>query len=365
MAHAGHSFIFIATRRLIYNGDYQSLKNSTAMKWSLAAILESLLAAMIKNIPQDLLEKGLITVDQFTRIDAIVNGKLVSVFYELRTLLYLGIMLFTTGVGILIYENIGEAGHIASVTAIFLLDAFCVYYIFRHVQPYTNGEAKAPTPYFDYIVLLTALLFVSVLGYLQFLYDVFQQQPELITLATALSFFYLAYRFDSKAVLSLAITALASFWSISVSPQRWYRGDFESFEHLYLTAIIFAVSMNAIALILDRKRVKPHFTFTYVNFATLIFFVGAITGLFADEWYGVYLLLIYGGCIFAYYMARWKKSFLFLLYAFLSAYIGTTFLLADLAFRDMIEIWFIYSVASCGGFIYFIIRFKNYFKQQS
>jgi len=114
---------------------------------------------------------------------------------------------------------------------------------------------------------------------------------------------------------------------------------------------------------LDRRKIKTHFTFTYVNFCSLIFFVGTITGLFEDEWYGLYLLMIYGGCVFAFYMARWKKSFLFLLYAFLAAYIGTTFLLSETIFRDEIELWFFYSIFSCAGFVFFIIKYKSFFKQ--
>jgi len=93
--------------------------------------------------------------------------------------------------------------------------------------------------------------------------------------------------------------------------------------------------------------------------------VANIIGLFDEGMYGIYLLLIYGGCVFTYYMARWKKSFLFLLYAFIAAYIGTTYLLADTILREVYEIWFFYSIASCGGFIYFIIKFKNYFTRES
>jgi hypothetical protein len=118
-------------------------------------------------------------------------------------------------------------------------------------------------------------------------------------------------------------------------------------------------------MMLDRKSIKEHFTFTYLHFCILIFFFGSIAGLFIGEWWGIFLLLIYAGCAFAYYMARWKKSFLFLLYAFLSAYIGTTYLLARLIIRDEITIWFLYSIASCGGFIFFIIRYKNHFKNNA
>jgi hypothetical protein len=319
---------------------------------------------MTQQTPKELLEKGLITEDQYTKIEMITSGKIVSVFYELRSLLYLGILLFTTGVGILIYKNIGEIGHLISVFVLMALTTGCIWYIFKNAPSYSNEAVKPPTPYFDYIVLLSALLFISIIGYLEFLFDIVEEKPGLITLTTSVFFFYAAYRFDHVGVLSLAITALASFWSISVSPQQWYSGNFFEADNLHITAIIFSIVVGAIASVLDRKGIKKHFTFTYLNFCSLIFFVASIAGLFMEDWWGIFLLLIYAGCAFAYYMARWKKSFLFLLYAFLAAYIGTTYLLAETILNDEL-LWFFYSIASCGGFIYFIIRYKNYFRQQS
>jgi hypothetical protein len=320
---------------------------------------------MTQQTPKELFDKGLITEDQYSKIEVITSGKIVSVFYELRSLLYLGVLLFTTGAGILIYKNIGDLGHLVSVILLIALTVVCFWYVFKQAPPYTHQAVKSPTPYFDYIVLLGALLFISVIGYLEFLFDIVEEKPGLITLTTSLFFFYIAYRFDHIGVLSLAVTALASFWSISVSPQHWYSGNFFDGDDLHRTAIIFSIVVGASALFLEKKQIKPHFTFTYLNFCSLIFFVATIAGMFIEEqWYLIYLVLIYAGCAFAYYMARWKKSFLFLLYAFLAAYIGTTYLLAQTILVEA-GLWFFYSMASCGGFIYFIIRFRNYFKQHS
>jgi hypothetical protein len=320
---------------------------------------------MTNDILNDLFKKGFVTEDQHKKLNVITSGELVSVFYELRSLLYLGVMLLTTGMGILIYENIGDLGHIISIIALCILTIVCFGYAFKYAAPYTKAQVKSPTPYFDYILLMGCLLFISVQGYLQFQYGILTHALEYSTLITAAFFFFVAYRFDHLGVLSLAVTALASFWSISLSPQKWYSGDFFSNSSLHIIAIIFSVVVTALALVLDRQGIKKHFTFTYLNFSTLIFFVATLVGLFDDYPYGIYLLLIYGGCVFTYYMARWKKSFLFLLYAFIAAYIGTTFLLADTIFQDLWEIWFFYSIASCGGFIYFIIKFKNYFTRES
>lgn len=320
---------------------------------------------MNKEIPADLYEKGLITKDQFEVINPILTGKIISVFYELRTLLYLGVMLFTGGVGILIYENIGDIGHLISIIILSILTVICFWYVFKNGGNYSSERIKAPTPYFDYIVLLGSLLFISVQGYLQFQFGLLNDNLGWSTLITAAFFFFIAYQFDNLGILSLGITALASFWSISISPQKWYSNSFFETANLHITAIIFGSVVASIAMALDWKGIKKHFTFTYINFCSLIFFVGSIAGLFMDGNYFIYLLLIYIGCAFAIYYAKKERSFLFLLYAFVCAYIGTTYLLADLVFTDVPELLFYYSIASCGGFIYFILTYRNYFTREA
>lgn len=319
---------------------------------------------MNKEIPTDLYEKGLITKNQFEVINPILTGKIISVFYELRTLLYLGVMLFTGGVGILIYENIGDIGHLISIIILSILTVICFWYVFKNGGNYSNEKIKAPTPYFDYIVLLGSLLFISVQGYLQFQFGLLDDNLGWSTLITAAFFFFIAYQFDNLGILSLGITALASFWSISISPQKWYSNSFFETANLHITAIIFGAVVAAFAMTLDWKGIKKHFTFTYINFCSLIFFVGSIAGLFMNSNYFIYLLLIYVGCAFVIYYAKKERSFLFLLYAFVFAYIGTTYLLADLVFTDVPELLFYYSIASCGGFIYFILTYRNYFTRE-
>lgn len=295
---------------------------------------------MTRETPKELFDKNLLTKDQFEKIDVIVSHKVVSVFYELRTLLYLGVMLFATGAGILIYQNIGDFGHIISIAVLCIVAVICFWYVFKIAPDYSNARVKSPTPYYDYILLLGSLLVISIQGYLEFQYGALDENLGVSTLITSAFFFYVAYRFDHTGILSLAITALASFWSISVSPQKWYSGDFFSESNLHITAIVFGASLAIIAMVLDTRGIKKHFTFAYLNFCMLIFFVGSIAGLFIGEMWGIFLLLIFMGCAFAYYMARYEKSFLFLLYAFLAGYIGTTYFLARVVIQDEIIFWF-------------------------
>lgn len=312
---------------------------------------------------KELRDKNYVTEDQYLRLEPLLSKKIISVFYELRILLYLGVLLFTTGIGILIYKNIGDIGHLISIAVLVILTVLCFVYSFRTAPDYSNESVKAPTPFFDYLVLLGCLLFISVLGYLQFQYELFDKGLGLTTLVTAAFFFFAAYRFDHLGVLALAVTAFASFWSISLSPQKWYSGDFFSEANLHITAMFFGSLLAATALTLDKKSIKPHFTFTYINFSSLIFLVGALAGVFMrDEYYGLYLIILYTGCGLTVYFAHLKKSFLFLLYAVVFGYVGTTYFLSDVLPAEP-GVWFLYLIVSCGGLILFIVRYRNYFKR--
>ena len=319
---------------------------------------------MTRHTPRELFEKNLINEEQFKRVDQIVSGKILSVFYELKILLYLGVMLFTTGAGILVYQNIGELGHLLSIVILTLIMIAGFVYTIKQGEDYSNHQVKSPTVYYDYILLLACLLFVTIQGYIQFQYESFTELLEWNTLLTSVFFFYVAYRYDHLGVLSLAITAFASFWGLSVSTQKWYSGNFFEHSDLHITAIIFAVTIASIVFYIDKKDIKPHFTFTYFNSCLLLFFIGALTGIFTDEDYDlVFVLLIYGGSAFAWLQSQKNRSYLFLLYAFVAAYIATTYLLGQYVFEHEPALWYFYFIISCGGIIFLIMRYKKLFKR--
>jgi hypothetical protein len=313
---------------------------------------------------QELKDRNLLSEPQFNYLDSIFRRRIVSVFYELRIILYLGIMLFTTGAGILIYMNIGDIGHIVAIGLLSILMMLCFRHAFIFTRPYDHGKIKPPTPYYDYVVLLGCLLFISILTYLQFQYNFFDEGMGAATLVTAIVMFYAAYRFDHTGVLSLAIAAMASFWSISISPQKWYSGSFLEEDALYNTAIFFGAGLATVAWVMDRRGIKKHFTFTYLNFASLIYLSGCLTGMFSnDDRYLVYFLALAAGCGLAVYYAKTSRSFLLLLYASVAGYIGLTYVLFyTLSFDEFIFMLF-YFMISCAGFIFFVIQSKSYFKR--
>jgi hypothetical protein len=313
----------------------------------------------------ELHERGLLQKEQVGILQDVITKKKFSVYYELRLALYIGVLLFTTGIGILIYNNIGELGHLLAIIALAVLTIICFVYSFQKAAPYSNTKTSVAIPYYDYVVLMGCLLLISDLGYIQFQYNLFYENLEWITLTSAIVFFLLAYRFDHLGVLSLGITALASFFGITISPQKWYSADFFGQANLHNIGLVFGAALTGAALALERKKIKEHFTFTYVNFSAVIFLMSALAGIFMNtDSYAGYLLLLYVGCALALYFANNRKSFLFLLYAFVFGYIGTTFFLIDTILNES-AILFYYFIASCGGFIYFIIRYKDHFKRKA
>jgi hypothetical protein len=318
---------------------------------------------MNPQILRELSDKGLIKPEQYARLEPILAGRVLSLYYELRLGLYLGILLFTTGVGILIYLNIGELGHRISIFALSILMFLCFAYAFYKTPSYSNDRHPVPTPYFDYVLLLGCLLFISVLGYLQFQYALFDERIELTTLLSAVLFFFAAYRFDHLGILSLGITALGSYWGLSMSPKEWYAGGGFEGNRLPFVAMGYGLLLFGAATVLNYKSIKKHFTFTYLNFASLLFLMGSLAKVLDEDFYLPYLALLQAACIGLAYYGLKKRWFLFILYSYVAGYIGITYFLGDTIFQNEPSLWFMYFLLSCGGLIVLIIRYRNLFKR--
>jgi hypothetical protein len=66
---------------------------------------------------------GFISEESLVKLKAHENSKLFSLHWELKTILYLGILLLSGGLGILVYKNIDTIGHTAILVFIGLFKA--------------------------------------------------------------------------------------------------------------------------------------------------------------------------------------------------------------------------------------------------
>ena len=87
----------------------------------------------------------------------------------------------------------------------------------------------------------------------------------------------MAFRYDHKGVLTLALTAFCAFWGLSISPIDWVAFEFNEYRSLYLSGIFIGVGFVATGFVLELKNIKSHFKFTFQNIGLLIFYAGIIS----------------------------------------------------------------------------------------
>jgi hypothetical protein len=315
-----------------------------------------------------LIEDGILSREEISRIRKMEDERPFSLYWELRTILYLGVLLLTTGIGILVYKNIDTIGHQIILAVIAIACGGCFYYVFRNRKPYSHVQVKYESPYFDYIVLLGCLLLGIFMGYLQVQYQVAGIRWGIITFLPTVVYLYVAYMFDHKGVLSLGLAGLAATVGINVTPlELLTHNDFSS-NRLMWAAIILGVFLKLWAEWSDRKNIKTHFSFIYNNFAANLLFVGCLSGLFmktAELWF---FFLLIGICVLFIMYAKQHQSFLFLLLSALYGYVGFTYtffkFLTDINIEDisLFSIGFMYVIVSCVGIVVFFMRYKKILK---
>ena len=91
-------------------------------------------------------EKGVLNEEQAAPLLRAARGEVVSVELELRTLLYAGVVLLTTGVGLFLKANHDRLGPAAIASVIGLAAAACLVYAWRRLPPFTWGSAGQARP---------------------------------------------------------------------------------------------------------------------------------------------------------------------------------------------------------------------------
>jgi Predicted membrane protein (DUF2157) len=280
---------------------------------------------------------------------------------ELKTMLYLGVIMLNIGLGYLIYQHIDTIGHAVIIALISLICIGCFYYAARTTLPFSLKEIKSPTIYFDYAVLLGCLTFLIVEGYLQYQYNVFGTQYSLATFIPMLLFFPVAYYFDHRGALSLAIIALGTWLGLKITPLDVLNQNDFSNDSLVYTGILLGILLSLIGFISELKDIKKHFAFTYFNFGIHLFFICALTALFNFNNNVLFIPLIILGLIFWIWYARKTTSFYFFLFSVIYGYATLTYLIIKLLSRANadVTVYFLYFIFSCAGIIALLFNYKN------
>ncbi len=316
-----------------------------------------------------LLQQELITEEDFYNIQQ-QQHQPVSVHWDLRTLLYLGIVLLTTALGILVYKNIDTIGHQVIIIVIAVICVGCFAYCFRKAKGYSKAKVESPNILFDYVFLLGCLLLLTFIGYIQYEYNVFGNRWGLALFIPMVLLFFVAYYFDHLGVLSIAITNLAAWLGITVTPiQILQNNDFND-EQITYTGLVLGAGLIAISFLTARRNIKPHFAFTYKNFGAHLLFISLLAALFYFEnIYFVWFLMLAAVSVLFFKHAITERSFYFLVITVLYAYIGLCYVVVELlslmSGMGPVYLGIIYFIASGIGLIRLLIHYNKTFKHDA
>ncbi|MFA7380362.1 MAG: DUF2157 domain-containing protein [Bacteroidia bacterium] len=319
-----------------------------------------------KQLAEQLLQEEVLSEREFHQIDQHLSTQKISLHWELRMLLYIGITLFTSGLGVFIYKNIGSVGHLLLVLLMFAGCAGSYYYAFKKALAFNKEAVQHSNPFYDYIVLLASLLFVSALGYLQYQFNVFGTYISLPTLFSSLVLFYTAFRFDHKGVLTLAISLHAAYWGLIVSPTELVNNPemFAGGERYVWVSIGVAALFYGYAWVCRGYKVKIHFVPVLLHFSINIMLIALVTAVFTLPFKGLYFVLLLLISVFWFMESRRERSFALFISLVFANYIALSYFILKAVFDwvdgDSITVALLYLMGSTVGIIYILRNHKKF-----
>ncbi len=188
----------------------------------------------------------------------------------------------TTGVGLFLKENHERLGPAAIAALLGAAAAGCLFYVARRSPPFSWRRVETPHVAVDYVLLLGVLLLASDLAYVETQFRVLGPRWPYHLLLVSLIFLAAAYRFDSRAVLSLALTSFAAWRGVAVTlPFAAEPGH--SLAAVRANALACGVAFVAIGILSARAKRKPHFEPVWTTLGLLLVFGGALSGVFEER----------------------------------------------------------------------------------
>ena len=260
--------------------------------------------------------EGVITGDQHVSLTSLARGDRVSLYVELNALLYLGVISIVAGLTWTFRDYVADLGHAAILSIFGLLMAAAFWYCFSKGEPYSNAEIEHPSMLFDYILYFGCLVFAATLAYLETQLNVFRGWDTHLLVA---SFVYagLAYRFDNRFVLSLALSTLAAYLGLKL----------EIFEDINTNLLRFyafgyALFVAGAGFLLHRQGIKRHFLDVYLHVAANVVMVAAVSGVLEPSIGLLYLAVLLSLAAASIFLGVRYQRFAFVAYGTVYGYAG-------------------------------------------
>src|SRR5271166_6347135 len=264
-------------------------------------------------------EQGAISPEQHSHLASLCRGEPLSLFLELNVLLYAGVLAFVAGLGWTVTTWSQQLGDVLVLAILSTIIAACFWYCFSRAPAWSLAQTPAPSAVFDYVLCLGSLVWCIELAYLESRFHVLSGQWDFYLLATAVFFFFLAYRFDNRFVLSLALSSLAGWFGLTIS--HWPSHQDATYRQC---ALLYCLLAGVGGVLLQRRGLKPHFLGTYLNIVTNVLFWALLSGVFERQSYGLWFLVLLIACGASLVWGLTSRQFAFVVYAAVYGYVGVS-----------------------------------------
>jgi len=269
-------------------------------------------------------------------------------------LLYAGVLAFVAGLGWTVTTWSQQLGDLLVVAVLSTILAACFRYCFSRAPAWSLAETPAPTAIFDYVLYLGSLVWSVELAYLENRFHVLSGQWNFFLLATAVFFFFLAYRLDNRFVLSLALSSLAGWFGLTIS--HWPSHQDATYRQC---ALLYCLLVGVGGVLLQRRGLKPHFFGTYLNIVANVLFWALLSGVFNRRGYGLWFLALLIACGASLVWGLTRRQFVFVAYSAVYGYVGVTSILIRSIYDDTVVLGYfaITAVAMLAALILIARRF--------
>ena len=267
---------------------------------------------------------GVISDAQHATLSEIVRRDRFSLYVELNAILYIGVIALVGGIGWTFRDYVTNLGDSVILSILALLMALSFGYCFAKAPAYSNDETESPSFGFDYVLYFACLVLSATLAFIETRFAIFQGWDTHLLIA-ALVFGVLAYRFDNRFVLSLALSTLAGYLGLKLG------FDTLDDERLRIAGFLYGAFLIGIGVLLKRLSIKPHFLDVYLQLGANAALLATASGVFdRDTGWGYLAVLLILSAASIYLGIRFKK-FAFVAYGTLFGYAGFSIKVLDVA----------------------------------
>lgn len=279
------------------------------------------------------------------RLIAIDRREVFSVYPELRAMAWVGVMLIASGAAILIKKNLDPLG-LATILGV----AAVACYGFEVWRRATARRSLID----DYVLLLGALLLSADLAYIEAQFHLLDERWATHFLIVAVLHAVTAYVFESRAVLSLSIAALAAWFGVE-------RRSIFDFDAETAGRALLCAAVVLLWRFVDARAWKSPFPRVFEHFAANLALFGAFSLTFARETRiaGALLTVLLAAVIIVYGFRQRAEPFV--LYAYCYAVIAIDVLAVDMLRDRNLSLLFLVtsSIAAIVGLFILHGRFKR------